>query len=249
LSEATPVLSTNGPKRNVFGSSGMLVQPLDLKICGDDEQELPDGEKGEIVVRGENVTAGYWKNPVSTAETIKNGWLHTGDMGYMKDGMLYVLGRFKSLLIGNDGEKYSPEGIEEAMLEYSSCIEQLLLHNNQRPYTVALIVPNKERLKQKLACQHLDLSTKEGKTEAIHIIQAQLNRFRKGGDLETLFPDRWLPSAFAILPEPWTEQNGMINSTMKVVRGKVEKACMHRIEGMFTAKGKNPVNEENLNSL
>lgn len=54
--------------------------------------------------------AGYWKNPVSTAETVRDGWLYTGDMGYMgHDGLLYVLGRFKSLLIGSDGEKYSPE--------------------------------------------------------------------------------------------------------------------------------------------
>ncbi|MDR1102133.1 MAG: long-chain fatty acid--CoA ligase, partial [Tannerella sp.] len=154
-----------------------------------------------------------------------------------------------SLLIAGDGEKYSPEGIEEAILEHSSCIDQLLLYNNQSPYTVALLVPNRKRLLEKLAHQHLDLKTEEGKTEAIRIIRHQLDRFRKGGDLDTLFPSRWLPTAFAILPEPWTEQNGMINSTMKVVRGKVEKAYMHRIEYTFTASGKNPVNEENLRSL
>ena len=75
--------------------------------------------------------AGYWKNPASTADTVKEGWLYTGDMGYMHDGLLYVLGRFKSLLIGSDGEKYSPEGIEEALVEHSSCIDQLILYNNR----------------------------------------------------------------------------------------------------------------------
>lgn len=91
LSEATPVISTNGPHRHTFGSSGMLVRPLDLKICDADGKELPAGEKGEIVIRGENVMAGYWKNPVSTAETVRDGWLYTGDMGYMgHDGLLYV---------------------------------------------------------------------------------------------------------------------------------------------------------------
>ncbi|MDR3194070.1 MAG: AMP-binding protein, partial [Tannerella sp.] len=249
LSEATPVISTNGPRRHCFGSSGMLVKPLELRICDAEGCLLPDGEKGEIVVQGENVAAGYWKNPVSTGETIRNGWLHTGDMGYMEDGLLYVMGRFKSLLIANDGEKYSPEGIEEAMLEYSSCIDQLLLYNNQSPYTVALLVPNRERLKAKLSQQHLDLKTEKGKIEAIHIIRRQLDRFRKGGDLDTLFPNRWLPASFAILPEPWTEQNGMINSTMKVVRRKVEKHYMHRIEHLFTVNGKNPVNAENIRSL
>ncbi|MDO4757011.1 MAG: AMP-binding protein, partial [Parabacteroides sp.] len=177
LSEATPVISTNGPKRHTFGSSGVLVRPLELKICDADGKELPTGEKGEIVIHGENVMAGYWKNPVSTAETVRDGWLYTGDMGYMgHDGLLYVLGRFKSLLIGSDGEKYSPEGIEEALVEHSSCIDQLILYNNQNPYTVALIVPNKEHLKRHLAHQSLDLSSEKGREEAIRIIQSLIDR-------------------------------------------------------------------------
>lgn len=250
LSEATPVISTNGPKRHAFGSSGVLVRPLDLKICDNEGNELPAGEKGEIVIRGENVMAGYWKNPVASAETVKEGWLYTGDMGYLgKDGLLYVLGRFKSLLIGSDGEKYSPEGIEEALVEHSSCIDQLILYNNQSPYTVALVVPNKERLKKHLAHLHLDLASEKGKEEAIRIVQQQIGRFRKGGDLASLFPDRWLPATFALLPEPFTEQNGMVNSTMKIVRGKVEKAYTAQIDFLFTPQGKNPVNDNNKKAL
>ncbi|GHU75763.1 AMP-dependent synthetase [Bacteroidia bacterium] len=249
LSEATPVISTNGPKRYFFGSSGILVSPLDLKICDMDGKELPEGEKGELVLRGENVMAGYWKNPASTAETVKDGWLYTGDMGYVKDGLLFVLGRFKSLLISSDGEKYSPEGIEEALMEHSPAISQLLLYNNQSPYTVAILVPNKEVLKKLLTEQQLSLDTEQGKEEAIRIIQQQIARFRKGGDLAALFPERWLPTTFAILPEPWTEQNGMVNSTMKVVRGKVEKAAAARIAHLYTPEGKNPLNKENMKSL
>ena len=249
LSEATPVISTNGPHRHPFGSSGMLVRPLDLKICDADGKELPAGEKGEIVIRGENVMAGYWKNPASTADTVKEGWLYTGDMGYMRDGLLYVLGRFKSLLIGSDGEKYSPEGIEEALVEHSSCIDQLILYNNQSPYTTALLVPNKERLRKHLAHQNLDLTSDQGREEAIRIIQRQIDRFRKGGDLSSMFPDRWLPTTFAILPEPFTEQNGMVNSTMKIVRGKVEKAYVARIAQLYTPEGKNPLNKWNKEAL
>lgn len=250
LSEATPVISTNGPARHLFGSSGILVQPLDLKICDADGKELPCGGKGEIVIRGENVMAGYWKNPVSTAETIRNGWLYTGDMGYMsKDGLLFVLGRFKSLLIASDGEKYSPEGIEEAVVEHISSITQFLLYNNQNPYTIALVVPNKDRIKKLLAQEHLSWESEDGKKRAIGILIKQLNRFRKGGDLAGMFPDRWLPATFAILPEPFTKQNGMVNSTMKVVRGKVEKTYMDRIEYMYTPEGKNPINSKNIDSL
>ena len=249
LSEATPVISTNGPRRHTFGSSGVLVQPLDLKICDADGKELPDGEKGEIVIRGENVMAGYWKNDSATAETIKDGWLYTGDMGYMKDGLLYVLGRFKSLLIGSDGEKYSPEGIEEAMVQHIPYIDQTILYNNQNPYTVALVVPNKDQLKRKLAESDLAYDSKDGKEESIRLIRQQIDRFKKGGDLNALFHDRWLPATFAILPEGFTELNGMMNSTMKIVRGKVEKHYASRIDHLFTPEGKNPLNAENMDSL
>ncbi|MDD3061456.1 MAG: AMP-binding protein [Massilibacteroides sp.] len=250
LSEATPVISTNGPKRHKFGSSGVLVQPLDLKICDSEGKELPTGEKGEIVIRGENVMAGYWKNPGSTSETIKNGWLYTGDMGYIsKDGLLYVLGRFKSLLIAGDGEKYSPEGIEEALVEHSPSIDQLILYNNQNPYTVALLVPNKDYLKKELATMKIDPESERGKEAAIRLLEKDIRKFKKGGELYSMFPERWLPTSFAVLPEPFTEQNGMVNSTMKIVRGKVEKAYADRIEHLYTPEGKDPVNTVNKQSL
>ncbi|MDR1402374.1 MAG: AMP-binding protein [Tannerellaceae bacterium] len=245
LSEATPVISTNGPRRHLFGSSGTPVQPLDLKICDAGGKEQPDGEKGEIVVRGENVMAGYWKNPAATAETLKDGWLHTGDMGYAKEGLLYVTGRFKSLLISSDGEKYSPEGIEEAMMEHLPAVEQLLLYNNQRPYTVAILTVNKKLP----GFRQADLAAEKGREEAIRTVKNQIDRFRKGGDLSALFPERWLPATFAILPEPWTEQNGLVNSSLKVVRAKVEKRYAERIEYLYTPEGKNPVNPPNIHSL
>ena len=250
LSEATPVLSSNGPKRHRFGSSGVLVKPLEIKICDSDGNALPVGEKGEIVVKGENVMAGYWRNPEATAQTVKDGWLYTGDLGYMgKDGLLYVLGRFKSLLIASDGEKYSPEGIEEAVVEHSAFIDNIILYNNQSPYTTALIVPNKDKINAFLKEQGLSLKDEEGKKAAIKGIRDQLAAFEKGGELETMFPHRWLPSTFAVLPEPFTEQNGMINSTMKVVRGKGEKAYADRLDHMYTPEGKNIYNELNIKSL
>jgi long-chain acyl-CoA synthetase len=249
LSEATPVISSNGPDRYRFGSSGKLVQPIEIKIMADGK-ELPVGEMGEIVVKGENVMAGYWKNPTSTAETVKDGYLYTGDLGYMsKENLLYVKGRFKSLLIGSDGEKYSPEGIEEALVEHSSCIDQIMLYNNQSAYTTALVVPNKERLLRHIAHQGLTLETEEGRKAAIGEIEKQINVFKKGGELETMFPERWLPATFAVLSEPFTEQNQMINSTMKMVRGKIEKAYAARLEYIYTSEGKQIYNQQNLDAL
>ncbi len=120
--------------------------------------------------------AGYWKNSTSTADTVKEGWLYTGDMGYMgKDGYLYVLGRFKSLLIGSDGEKYSPEGIEEALVSMTHHIDQVVLHNNQDAYTTALIVPNKDALKRHI--KHAPDSS-EGRKEAVQLLMNEINKFR-----------------------------------------------------------------------
>ena len=250
LSEATPVISSNGPELYRFGSSGKLVQPIELKICDMDGKELPVGEMGEIVVKGENVMAGYWKNPESTAETVRDGYLYTGDLGYMsKEGLLYVKGRFKSLLISSDGEKYSPEGIEEALVEKSPYIDQVMLYNNQCTTTTALVVPNRDALKRQLKEQELKAESEEARIAALQILEGELARFKKGGEFQGMFPERWLPSAFAVLAEPFTEQNQMINSTMKMVRPKIEKAYKERIEYMYTSEGKQTTNKQNIDSV
>ena len=250
LSEATPIISANSPAKHIFGSSGKVVQPMEIKILDADGVEQPFGSKGEICIKGENVMAGYWKNPKSTADTIVDGWLHTGDMGYMRDEeMLYVVGRFKSLLIAADGEKYSPEGIEENLVESSKYIDGALLHNSQDPYTIALITPNKEALKAYVKELGLDPSTKEAKVKMLELLQDEVNMYRKGGRLYGAFPERWLPAAVCVLPEPWTEQNHFLNSSMKVVRGRVEEAYKEHMEYAYTVEGKNIVNDMNLASL
>jgi len=246
LSEATPVISTNTADCYRFGSSGKLVEPLELHICDSEGKELPVGEMGEIVVKGENVMAGYWKNPVATAETVKEGWLYTGDLGYMSpEGLLYVKGRFKSLLISSDGEKYSPEGIEEAIVEHCPVIEQVMLYNNQSPVTSALVVPSKENLKR----MGFDISSEEGRRAALQEINDEIGKFRKGGEMAGMFPERWLPSVIALLKEPFTEQNHMINSTMKLVRPKVEKVYAERLAFVYTPEGKRLDNEQNMEAL
>jgi len=252
LSEATPIISSNSQHKHKLGSSGSLVVPMELKICDSEGRILPHFEKGEIVIKGENVMAGYYKNEKATAETIRDGWLHTGDMGYMdNDGFLYVVGRFKSLLIAADGEKYSPEGIEESLVENSRYIDQVILHNNQHPYTSALIVPSKEALKQHV--KHTKPHLEWGSEEAIHValekLQNEIDQYRKGGKYEGMFPERWLPSAVAVIGEPFTEQNGLVNSTMKIVRGKVEQRYADRIDALYTSEGKNMVNRLNVEAL
>lgn len=250
LSESAPVISSNAEHLHKLGSSGFLVKNLEIKICDEDGERLPVGEKGEIVVKGENVMLGYWKNEKATAETIKNGWLYTGDMGYLDDdGFLYVLGRFKSLLISDDGEKYSPEGIEEAFTEQSKYIDQVMLYNNQKPYTIVLLHPNKEALSKFLRNNGLDPATEEGKSEALKFIERELFEYRTGGKYADMFPQRWLPSAVGILSQSFTEENRMMNSTMKMVRGVITEHYQNLIDFLYTPEAKNIVNSKNMEEM
>ncbi len=252
LSEATPVICSNAMGHARFGSSGRTVQPMDIKICGEDGNELPDGQTGEIVIRGENVMAGYWKNPEATAKTIVDGWLHTGDRGYIcteDRRFLYVTGRFKSLLISSDGEKYSPEGFEDSLADGSRYIDSAVLYNNQSPYTIVIVVPARNILADEVRKSGLDPDSEAGRKAALDIIQSEVDSYRKGGRHEGLFPEKWLPSAIVVADEPFTEQNGMLNTTSKMVRRNVEKHYADRIEYAMTPEGKQLYNDHNIKSI
>ena len=250
LTEASPVISSNVPECVKFGSSGKPVKNMELKIVDADGNILQQGDKGEICIKGDNVMLGYWNNPTATAETIKNGWLHTGDMGYVdKDGFLYVLGRFKSLLIGNDGEKYSPEGIEDAILVNSPHIQQVMLHNNQNSYTVGMIVPDMDAINRELKQRYIEKGTNEGNKESLKLIQNDINQFKKGGKHEGLFPERWLPATIAVLPAAFTADNKMLNAMLKMVRGKINEHYSKELDFLYTPQSKNIENDMNLEAI
>lgn len=243
LSEATPIICANSKGHARFGSSGRLVQPMETKILDENGHEVPNGVTGEICIKGENVMAGYWKNPEGTAATIVDGWLHTGDRGYIckeDPRYLYVTGRFKSLLISSDGEKYSPEGFEDNLAVTSKYVNNVILYNNQSPYTIVVIDPDKEALKE---------AAGDDKKKQLDLIQADVDSYRPGGKHAGVFPEKWLPAAIVVCGEHWTSQNELVNSTNKVVRGKVEKHFADRIEYAFTPEGKQLYNPENLAAL
>jgi len=250
LTEAAPVISSNTPDKHKLGTSGCVVENLEIKILDEDGNPCPANIKGEIVVKGENVMKGYWKNEQATQETLKEGWLHTGDLGYLdQDGFLYVLGRFKSLLIGNDGEKYSPEGIEETFVDSSNYINQCMLYNNQNPFTVGLIVPSKPAMLEYLKSNSIDPKSDKAIDELLELMKKEIDQYFPGGKLENMFPSRWLPSAIAILDEPFTEENGMINSTLKMVRSKVDVVHKNTIDFLYKPEGKIITNINNVEAI
>jgi long-chain acyl-CoA synthetase len=250
LSEASPVISGNVEKRYKLGSSGVIVKNLELKICDEDGNVLAQGKKGEIVIRGENVMKGYWKNERATNETLRDGWLYTGDMGYVdEDGFLFVLGRFKSLLISDDGEKYSPEGIEETITDRSPFIDQMMLYNNQNKYTSALLFPNGDALGKWARNKNIDLAYEKGLEAVLTELDSVIGQYMPGGSYGDLFPSRWLPSAVAILHEPFNADNKQLNSLGKMVRAKIVEHNKAKIDYMYTAEGKNIINPENLAAI
>jgi long-chain acyl-CoA synthetase len=159
------------------------------------------------------------------------------------------MGRFKSLLIADDGEKFSPEGIEEAITEQSKYIDQCMLYNNQKPYTVALIVPNQHTLKIYLEEKGLTADSDEGKRAVLTLIENEINEYRPSGKYGRMFPQRWLPVAIGVLQESWTEENGLMNSTMKIVRGKIMDKYTERVEYLYTPDAKIITNERNIEEV
>lgn len=241
LTEASPIISANGPDLYKFGSSGAVLSNIELKIMKDKVQEAAPGEKGQIVIRGGNVMKGYLKNPEATAETLVDGWLFTGDLGYMdEDGFLIVVGREKALLISGDGEKYSPEEIEEAMVNCSDMIDQAMIWCDHKVYTSALLVLDPEK-----AGSLKDLSEEQ----QIERLKEEMNRYRQDPSFKGKFPVQWLPNTFQVLTEPFTEQNKMINSTMKMVRFKISEVYQDRIDYMYSDEGKDPKNARNKEAL
>jgi long-chain acyl-CoA synthetase len=246
LTEAAPVISSNSLRVHKLGSSGTVAAGIELRICDESGRDLPTGRTGEIVIRGENVMSGYWKNETATREALRDGWLYTGDLGYLDaDGFLYVLGRMKSLLIASDGEKYSPEVIEEAVVDASPFIDQIMLYNNQSPFTVALLVPNKEAVLGWLKDRSLSVRTTEGQEAALRLLEGEIGAFREGGRHAGTFPARWLPSAVAVLGEGFTEENRLLNSTFKMVRGRIAETYRARLDHLFTPEARDIAHAQN----
>jgi long-chain acyl-CoA synthetase len=124
-----------------------------------------------------------------------------------------------------------------------------MLYNNQCTTTTALIVPNRDALRRYLKENNIKAECEEGRKTALMKLESELARFKKGGEFQGMFPERWLPSSFAVLAEPFTEQNQMINSTMKMVRPKIEKAYKERIDYMYSSEGKQTLNAQNMQSV
>ena len=147
LSETSPVVAVNRPELQKPGSVGPAIPGVEVKIVNDDLMEVPLGEAGEIIVKGDNVMKGYYKREDATAETIINGWLLTGDIGKMdEDGYIYILDRKKDLIISR-GVNIYPREIEEVCLKFSGVKECAVVgkkDENHGEIPIAFIEPEED---------------------------------------------------------------------------------------------------------
>jgi long-chain acyl-CoA synthetase len=128
LSETSPVASTNHPGRpRKAGSIGTPLEEVEMRVVDENDEEVPQGEVGEIVIRGHNVMKGYWQRPEATAETMRGGWLHTGDMARVdEDGYFFIVDRKKDLII-RGGYNVYPREVEEVLYEHPKIREAAVL--------------------------------------------------------------------------------------------------------------------------
>lgn len=142
MTECGPLISYASWRINKEGSSGKAVDTLEIKIDSPDQQNIV----GEIIVKGDNVMLGYYKNEKATKEIIdRDGWLHSGDLGLIdKDGLLFIKGRSKSLLLGANGKNIYPEELEATINNKYCVAESLVVQRGEK--LVALIFPDKETI-------------------------------------------------------------------------------------------------------
>ena len=241
LTEAAPIISSNSPLSYKFGTSGRVAASVECTIRKPDGSLCAVGETGEIVIRGDNVMKGYYKNPEATAKALRDGWLWTGDLAYFdEDGFLVVVGREKALLIAEDGEKYSPEEIEEAVGFSTEAFNAIMAWNEQRKYTMALVTLDEDKVKRLAAAR--GAVTPE---EVLALLKEEFYRFKTDHKAKKV-QAAWIPSTFMIVPGQFSDKDGTVNSTMKLVRHRVSTVYKELIDYAYTPEGSKPENERNL---
>ena len=227
LTETSPVTNVRRFWHNLRGSSGPPIAGTEIRIVDPEtRQTLPQGQRGLVLIRGDQVMQGYYRNPEATAKAIDpDRWFDSGDLGWVTTANDLVLtGRAKDTIVLTSGENIEPQPIEDACLR-SPYIDQIMLVGQDQKSIGALIVPNLEALQQKLGAEP-DLNGKPVQD----LFRQELNREvqnRPGYRAD----DRI--AAFRLIAEPFTVENGLLTQTLKVRRNVVTDRYQGTIDEMF----------------
>jgi len=201
--EAAPLISCNRPSVGIrLDTVGPPVKNCEVRIA----------EDGEIMVRGENVMHGYWRNPEETARVLKDGWLATGDVGHFDDhGRIVITDRKKDILVNDKGDNVSPQRIE-GMLTLQNEIAQAMVYGDRRPHLVALLVPDPE------IANAPDLHQR---------LQAAVDRVNS--DLSVIEKVR----RFILADGAFTIENEQLTPSMKIRRHIISKVYGERLDALY----------------
>jgi long-chain acyl-CoA synthetase len=219
LSESTAIGTLNTLDAVRIGSIGRAVPGCEVRIADD----------GEILMRGPHIFAGYWRNDGATAETLVDGWLHTGDLGAVdEDGYVTITGRKKDIIITAGGKNLSPANVEND-LKLSRWISQAVMHGDRRPFPVALITLDVEELGPWAKGEGLPADVPTLATHpAVHaLVQEALDevnaRYAKVAQVKR----------FAILDHDLSVETGELTPTLKVKRRVVEEKYAEILDGLY----------------
>lgn len=217
--ESAPLISVNRAPTLRLHTVGAPVRDTDVKIA----------EDGEIIVRGELVMQGYWNNETATAETIKDGWLHTGDVGHIdENGHIVITDRKKDIIVNSGGDNIAPQRIE-GILNAETEINQSMVYGDKRPHLVAVLAPDPDWMKG-WAKQHgkpNDLSQLADDKEFHSALAAAVGRVNKSlSNIEKV-------RRFIIASEAFSVENDQMTPTMKVRRHIVKDIYGDRLEALY----------------
>ena len=220
--ESSPVVSVNPPFRVKMHTVGPPLEGCEVRIA----------EDGEILVRGGMVMKGYWHDPETTAQTVREGWLHTGDIGLLdEDGYIQITDRKRDIIVLSGGDNVSPARVE-GLLTLQPEIAQAMVYGDKKPYIVALVVPDESFIAEfaKQAGIAADLPALSTDRAFRSAISAVIDRINKGqSQLERI-------RSFVIAKAPFTTDNGMMTPTLKIRRHKIREAYGAELEALYGEK-------------
>jgi long-chain acyl-CoA synthetase len=218
--EAGPVISVNRPRAGIrMDTVGPPLRGVEVRIADD----------GEILVRGELVMHGYWQSEAETARTVRNGWLHTGDIGHVdKAGRIVITDRKKDMIVNDKGDNISPQKVE-GMLTLQPEIAQAMISGDKRPYVVGLIVPDAEWALDwaREAHEPFDIAALQDLPAFRTAFRAAIDRVN--ADLSVIEKVR----QFAFADEPFAIDNEELTPSLKIRRHKIRERYGARIDALY----------------
>ncbi|OMO51808.1 AMP-dependent synthetase/ligase [Corchorus capsularis] len=239
LTESSPVIAARRPNCNVLGSVGHPIQHTEFKIVDSETNEvLPPGSKGIVMARGPQVMKGYYKNPMATKQAIdEDGWLNTGDIGWIAPhhsvgrsrrcgGVIVLEGRAKDTIVLSTGENVEPLEIEEAAMR-SSLIHQIVVIGQDQRRLAAIIVPNKDEVLQ--AAKNSSIVDADASDVGKDIITRLLYEELRKWTSECSFQI----GPILVVDEPFTIDSGLMTPTMKIRRDRVVDQFKEEIANLY----------------